>query len=405
MQVAESKQISIRLVNTQADAVLLRSFWEANADHPLALFDVYWELIRTRPEITAPYILVAEVDGKPSAIALLRLERRQVRVRVGYWICCRQSCVSLTMGYGGLIGRWENDVARMVASRLNAALAEGVADMLYLDGIKVDGIMEGAADAVIPARQRIRGALGEGGAPHYVVDLPASGDEFLAALPKRQRETIRSKTRRLHKDFQGQVEFRCSLGAEGVETIAHRLEKVAAKTYHRQLGAGFQADAETISRMRVAADEGRFRCYSIEAGGETRCFYYGIMIGSSFYPSYTGYDPDFAEYDLGTLLLNFMVQQLCAEQAKVLDFGGGDAFYKRRYATRSWQEGVYYAFAPGLRGAWLKGLVLVNLTISTLQRRLARDSTLAQRMKTWWRQRLAGRAKTDPTQDTPSGQA
>ena len=89
-----------------------------------------------------------------------------------------------------------------------------------------------------------------------------------------------------------------------------------------------------------------------------------------------------------------MIDDLCRHpEARVVDYGVGDADYKKRFGTRSTREGNVVVYAPTARA------VTVNLVRSALVatvglgKRALKRSDLYRRVKREWRSRLL-RSKT-----------
>jgi CelD/BcsL family acetyltransferase involved in cellulose biosynthesis len=87
-----------------------------------------------------------------------------------------------------------------------------------------------------------------------------------------------------------------------------------------------------------------------------------------------------------------MLEDLCREGGiETVDFGLGDAQYKRDWADNGWQEASPYLFAPTLRGALLNGLRTPFLGLSVAAERVLTLTNLLQGVKRIWRGRLTAR--------------
>ena len=82
------------------------------------------------------------------------------------------------------------------------------------------------------------------------------------------------------------------------------------------------------------------------------------------------------------------MRDLCASGVRAIDYGFGDAGYKRMYGTESWNEATIYLYAPTREGRSARLLHCLVRTVS----RLAAWRWLAQRVKKHWRARLASGA-------------
>ena len=80
----------------------------------------------------------------------------------------------------------------------------------------------------------------------------------------------------------------------------------------------------------------------------------------SYFLEQIGYDPKWKDLNVGTVLFLEALQDLCRDSggAKVIDFGFGEADYKRSYGDKCWTDATFYLFAPRLRS------ILTNVIFS-----------------------------------------
>ena len=111
-----------------------------------------------------------------------------------------------------------------------------------------------------------------------------------------------------------------------------------------------------------------------------------------------GYDPAFSHLSIGTYLQMRVIEDLCADPTvHTLDYGFGDAEYKRRFGTDSWEESNLLVFAPRPRALainlWRSAvLAAVGATRTALTR-----AGVLDRIKQGWRRRLARRSAEGAT--------
>lgn len=118
-------------------------------------------------------------------------------------------------------------------------------------------------------------------------------------------------------------------------------------------------------------------------------FWPGYIYNRTFTIGIPGYDPAYAEHRVGTYVQMRLIGDLCANAGvDVVDYGRGDAEYKRRFGSESWEEQDVIAFAPTFRA------LRVNATRNAIvgagrgaQAALAKLG-LADRVKKRWRERL-----------------
>jgi CelD/BcsL family acetyltransferase involved in cellulose biosynthesis len=167
------------------------------------------------------------------------------------------------------------------------------------------------------------------------------------------------------------------------------LEAVAAKTYQRGLGAGFADTDERRDLVRIGLEQGRFRAWLLSIDETPAAFWQGTARGDTFFVNSTGFDPAYGSHGVGTYLQQRMFEDLCADVAiRVVDFGWGDADYKRRFGTESWQEHDVVVFAPSPRGAVVNIVRTLVGGLDRAARRVLAATGRTNRLRRLWRSRL-----------------
>lgn len=182
-----------------------------------------------------------------------------------------------------------------------------------------------------------------------------------------------------HKDF------------SNVSEICLEMEAVARETYQRGLGAGFIDNEETRERLSLFAKRGMLRVMLAEAKKRPVSFWYGVVQRRVFYAAATGYLPEVAKYEVGTLTLLKTIEQLSREGIPKLDYGLGNADSKRRFSDIEWREATFHIFAPDWKGRALRSYIAMADTIDRKLRKLAAKIGALDYIKRTWRNSLRRR--------------
>jgi hypothetical protein len=224
---------------------------------------------------------------------------------------------------------------------------------------------------------------------HRVKSLDGPGAGFRNSLSRAAREYYSRYTNRLEKDFSGRYEVKCYREPQDLYVIMKDSEEVARKTYQRALQAGFIDNEECRSRYDLALRKKWLRVYILYIDGAPAAFWSGMLYRRVFFLWDTGYDSEFRWYSVGTYLALRMMEDLHREHAAdSVDFGFGDAEYKRHLTDGSWTESFVCIFSPSVRGVAINGVrtfvgILARAAGHVLQRTGSKD-----RLKTFWRNRL-----------------
>lgn len=371
---------AVRVCRTVEEVETLREHWAGFA-HPDADLDVFLEVVRDRPEVLRPHVVVAERHGRPVALLAARLEDSRLPARFGYATVAAPRVRRITVVTGGIAGGEE--ATGELAGALLDALRDREADAVYLQPLPVGSPLHGAlVDRAHPAlRQRFAST-----SPHHVMDLPASSEALLPSLSKSLRENFKRYSRRLERTYGDRLAVRRFDSPDDYEQVVADLETVAATTYQRGLGAGFTAEHDG-PLTRIALEGGWFRAWVLYLDGRPCAFEIGHVAGSVLVVAAKGFDPQHGHLHVGKVLQLRMLEDLCDDPAvTVLDFGLGDAEYKRKLATRTWEDAEVLVF--GRTRAALTALAgrTAVLAADRVARRAAGADRIAK-VKRRWRDR------------------
>lgn len=165
------------------------------------------------------------------------------------------------------------------------------------------------------------------------------------------------------------------------------MEDVAKKTYQRALGVGYIDNEENRRRLKLDAEKARLFAKILYLG-ETPCaFFVGFIHCGTIYLAFTGFDPNYSKYEVGTILYLKMIEDLIDKNVGTVDFGFGDAFYKQRFDAEFYKETSMYIFAFNLKGLWIKlgrtSIFLCKIFVLSVLSKF----DIVQRIKTRWRNR------------------
>ena len=366
----------------------LRDTWEALAPERLtADLDYHLTVLRHGPAVIRPHVAVLERAGGPPALAVGRVEEIDLTARIGYKTVFRPRVRALTIAQGGLLGV-DDETAEPLFDALSGALAEDRLHVLRLRLLGVGGRVHELARTRpgILVRQHL-------GVPveRRRARIPATFDEYLSARSSKTRSNVKRYARRLEErygDGDG-VSFRVFRTTEELEELMRDTAAVHVKTYQHGMGAGLKG-TELEKRLReLAAARGWFRGFVLYLDGAPSAFWHGSAYRGVFYTGPTGYDPAHRDLRLGTYVLGRMVETLCGE-VDWMDFGSGDAEYKRHFSDESRLEEDVSVFSPRPRP------VAINLAQTTVRGAsrgatavLSRSGRLRAARRAW-RSRLAG---------------
>jgi CelD/BcsL family acetyltransferase involved in cellulose biosynthesis len=214
-------------------------------------------------------------------------------------------------------------------------------------------------------------------------------DDFLAARSKNTRKSTRYYDRRMLRDHP-ETRVRLFEDEADLDELCEDMERVAATTYQRRIGAGFGNTALERALMRLGMRRRWFKTWVLYFGDTPVAFWQGFSYRGVYATGCPGFDPQYTHDRVGAYLAVRMIEQLCeSDDVHTLDWGHGDADYKRNFGDRCLEEGEVHFYAATLRGARLRLVRGAAATAVKLAKRVLASSGRIKRVKRAWRDRLA----------------
>ena len=376
----------IRVARTPDEVEAMRSAWDRlPVDNPAADPDHLLTLVRHSPTPLRPHVLLLEEDGRPPSFAVGRVGQVSLEARFGYTTVLQPRLEALTIAQGGLVAADEARVKLLLGAIFDTLRQEPV------DVARLHLRVGSPAHALATTRP---GALvrghGSAAAVRWRARLPATFQEYLQARSAKIRGNVQRYARRLEDRYGDDLELRLFRSTAELPRLVRDTRAVHEKTYHRGLETGFSDTELEPALRRLAAERGWLRAWVLYLEGVPAAFWHGTLYDRTFYTGPTGYDPKHRDLRLGTYVLARMAEHLCGE-ADWMDFGLGDAEYKRHFGDESWAEEDVLLFArrprPVVVNLARTGVLGASRAVKTA---LERSGQLATARR-WWRDRLAER--------------
>jgi CelD/BcsL family acetyltransferase involved in cellulose biosynthesis len=362
--------------------------WEQDEAEP----DLLLARARARPQTIAPFALIVTRGGAAVAAATGRLEAKRLATTVGYRTLYAPLVRVLQLVEGGLVAA-DDAGAAALAGGLEAALAGAGADLVALPPLPVDSELYARLSRLGDASRRepfIRPW------PRRRLVLPDSFDAFLASRSASTRWQVRSDARKLAARFGDELRVDVLDRPSDFERLVADLDHVSRRTYQRALGAGFAATPDQRALAGVGLERGWLRAHVLYRSGAPIAFWLCSVHGTTARVRTTGFDPDYARHRVGTFLLMRVIEDACADPALAsIDFGPGEARYKRQFGSECRLERHVVVYANTLRARRIN-LVRSAIAGPELLARAALDATgLTGKVRALSRRRPGGGAPAE----------
>ncbi|HXV34306.1 MAG TPA: GNAT family N-acetyltransferase [Gaiellaceae bacterium] len=367
----------------------LRPLWEELQGPQLTSdIDFFQTYLRQAPGVVRPHVVVVGENGGTPTIVAGRIEIADMALKLGYTTAFSTRLRTLTVAYGGVLGPVDERRAALVVSGLKRSLEPEDADLVRLRMLEPGSALHTAAAV---GTSRLRRERNGGPTVHWSTSVARPLDEYLASRKKKVRWQARKDLSTLAETYGDALEVRVFRSPAELDELLRDSERVHRTTYQNALGVGLSTGEPHRSLTELALERGWFRGYVLYLHGEPVAFWHGNAYRGVFGLGPTGFDPAYSPDRPGGYLLMRLIEDLCADgSVHTLDFGFGDAIYKRQLGDTQRLEEDVAEFAPTAKAVSLNvaRTALHGLT-GAAKAVLARSGRLTS-LKRRWRGRLAG---------------
>lgn len=347
--------------------------------------DRFFAELAASPQGVDAYVAVFRDESSARALIIGRTSIRPVTCAVGYFQIGAAPVRRLDVVYGGLFSDGTSVAHRAILRHFRLLLRQQHFDMITINHLPVKHDLY--------ARLRGDGALMDKVEPHWRFTLvPGSYQDTIAQVSKKHRYNMRRADRLLVEHFDGDVAIRLFDGVDDLDVFMRAAASIAGRTYQGGMGVGFVASRTWRAILGGEARNGRLRCYWLEGGGEPIAFQVGVVYEGVYFLEFIGYLPENASLSPGAVLHARVLRDLCSAGVRTVDYGFGDAEYKRVYGSHSCDETTLYLFGRSSRAMSALILLSASTRASGMALRCVRWLGLASWLKRRWRTRLAPRA-------------
>jgi len=291
------------------------------------------------------FSLACEAAGFDTRVAIIRrgdlIEAFfpfQYRDRVHRWI-----------GLGEPIGGHLPDASGVVAEASWRMSAAELMRLCRLGAIHVNCLADGQPEFGLEGYELI---------PNYIVDLSEGYERYMEDLQSRNADFVRDTGRRFRRATRslGDLVVRNS---DSVSTEAlERLVSQKRAQYKRTHAGDALSDVRAFRVLEYLASQKKEDCRvfhtTLEAGGKVIAEHFGLRYAGVLSYWFPVYDSDFQQYSPGRLILWELIKNAPQNGITMIDFGEGEAQYKRQFSSKSISSYKAYWEAGDIRSRLAK---------------------------------------------------
>jgi len=174
---------------------------------------------------------------------------------------------------------------------------------------------------------------------HCYIDFSLSFESYQKKFSSKTRSTLNRKVRKYEEHCGGSISWQTYRQPGEMRDFFQLARTVSKLTYQeRLLDAGIPDSDDFISQAESLAADQRVRAYILFDGERPVSYLYCPEHNDVLIYSYLGYDPDYLQMSVGTVLQWLALEQLFNESRfRYFDFTEGQSDHKRFFATHQRQ--------------------------------------------------------------------
>lgn len=170
---------------------------------------------------------------------------------------------------------------------------------------------------------------------HFYINMGTSFDEYQSTFSSKTRSTIRRKIRKFAQLSNNEINWRSFTTPSEMDEFFRQASVVSKVSYQeRLLNAGLPTDKRFIQGAVRSSAKDALRAFILyDKDRPVSYLYCPVEEGTVIY-AYLGYDPEYRNYSVGTILQWLALSYLFAEDRfRIFDFTEGESDHKRLFST------------------------------------------------------------------------
>jgi CelD/BcsL family acetyltransferase involved in cellulose biosynthesis len=191
--------------------------------------------------------------------------------------------------------------------------------------------------------------------PRYYIDMRQSFDEYKNKFSSKTRSTLNRKMRKYAEYCGGEIFWRTYTTPDEMHEFYGLARAVSRITYQEKLlDAGLPESREFRDEMGQRAQQGQVRGFILFHQNRPVSYLYCPINNGVLIYAFLGYDPDYMNYSVGTVLQWLALQHLFEERCfRFFDFTEGQSEHKKLFATHSVQSANVFFLRSSLPNSLL----------------------------------------------------
>jgi hypothetical protein len=373
--------IRVEIARTLAEVERLRPVWSRWKTHRDSDIDYCLEYVWKLDPFIRPHVIVLYERNTPISLLVARIDKGRIGAKIGYAKLPFDAAKILYISYCGFLGEATNRTAAVAVEAIANSLERNEADAaLFYEGD--DSVINSAIRKLEPSKASYRATPLQA---HSLMSLSGGLDGIYARLSSGLRSELRRKTKKFASTYGADVSVRSFNTLSAIEPLLPQIERIAAQSYQRRLGVGFEDIPDQRRRLQICGNHGWLRVFTLNIGNKVCAYWIGTLYAGRFGSDYLSFDDEYQSYSPGTVLFAHMLEILTFEGVQDVDFGAGGGRYKERFGDVPVSEQFVRLFASNASGLYLRSLYSSSFWIDSQLRQILSEGAMLSRIKSFWR--------------------
>ncbi len=185
----------------------------------------------------------------------------------------------------------------------------------------------------------------------YYIDMRQSFEEYKSKFSSKTRSTLNRKVKKYAEHCGGKISWKIYQSVGEMREFFRYARTVSEITYQEKLlDAGLPDSEEFLGEMEQLAQQGDVRGFILFHEDKPVSYLYCPVSNGVLIYAFLGYDPDYMNYSVGTVLQWLALDHLFEERLfRFFDFTEGQSEHKKLFATHSVQCANVFFLRNNLR--------------------------------------------------------
>ncbi len=340
----------------------------------------------SRAKGAVPHILLFQKDGISKAILIGWTKKQKVPCWLGYYKIETPLLNSLEIEIGGLVTDGSKESAELLKTYLNSVLKNKKFELLLIDHIaETNPLWKSLIQGdILKSKPIFKESIAW---VSKIYDKETDSPNEIHS--SKTKAKFRRKARRLLEQFDNQLEVKELSSKDDLEFFIKNADIIGQKSYQYAIDVGIKDNAYWRKMLNSLLEGNFFKGYLLMNNDKPIAYSQGAIYKDYYYQFATAYDPEYRKFSPGEYLRLEFTKELIEEKIGFIDYGYGDADYKRMFGTHSTKEATLRIYGKGLRTGFAKFLDKSTTVISEKLKSQLEKAGLFNKIKKMWRSKLS----------------